>query len=77
MTFTDLQISNAQEVYDGMFRVREHTGAGWIDHFYPDFNKAYKMAETLINDYHVKSVEIKSPGGDYVRTFKAGIVEVK
>lgn len=77
MNFTDQQISNAQEVYDNMFRVREHTGAGWIDHFYQTYDKAYKMAEIFIRDYDAESVEIKSPGGDYVRTFKAGIVEVK
>lgn len=77
MTFTDQQISNATSLYDGMYRVREHTGSGWIDHFYQTYDKAYKMAEIFIRDYDAESVEIKSPGGDYVRTFKAGIVEVK
>ena len=59
------------------FVVTKHNATGRSLHFYPTYEAAYKNGQRFIEEDGAHRVDIKSPGGDCLRTFAAGMVQVK
>ena len=77
MKLTATQTQAATDYYNSLFRVRERTTTGYKDHFYPDYERAYRATKRFLEEDGATKVEIKSPGGDYLRVFGPGMVQVK
>ena len=59
------------------FQVTEFNQSGLSRHFYPEYEAAFRASKRFLEEDGATKVEIKSPGGDCLRVFGLGMVQVK